>query len=195
MPVRPKNSAEVRWRIEAQGLLKDSPLCDDSTPIAAHRGRRLDEPTPAGCHRIPPGRESHSPGTTRWQTQALHRRPAHSASAQSQTRRPTPPGEIGHPRHSRYPLRWFRVLVAKKWTFPRTNPLGRPSAAAMNSAECSTITTAKPRELPFSMVSRVFLVVQRNMKMCMATVKALSTRFGNTMAYYVKEQSLMLSVL
>ena len=53
-------------------------------------------------------------------------------------------------------LRWFRVLVAKKWTFPRTNPLGRPSAAAMNSAECSTITTAKPRELPFSMVSRVF---------------------------------------
>src|ERR1017187_6277600 len=53
-------------------------------------------------------------------------------------------------------LRWFRVLVAKKWTFPRTNPLGRLSAAAMNSAECSTITTAKPRELPFSMVSRVF---------------------------------------
>ena len=53
-------------------------------------------------------------------------------------------------------LRWFRVLVAKKWTFPRTNPLGRPSAAAMNSAECSTITTAKPRELRFSMVSRVF---------------------------------------
>src|SRR5450432_1044819 len=53
-------------------------------------------------------------------------------------------------------LRWFRVLVAKKWTFPRTNPLGRPCAAAMNSAECSTITTAKPCELPFSMVSRVF---------------------------------------
>ena len=53
-------------------------------------------------------------------------------------------------------LRWFRVLVAKKWTFPSTNPLSRPSAAAMNSAECSTITTAKPRELPFSMVSRVF---------------------------------------
>ena len=53
-------------------------------------------------------------------------------------------------------LRWFRVLVAKKWTFPRTNPLGRPSAAAMNSAECSTITTAKPCELPFSVVSRVF---------------------------------------
>src|ERR1022692_2800622 len=38
-------------------------------------------------------------------------------------------------------LHWFHVLVAKKWTFPRTNPLGRPSAAAMNSAECSTITT------------------------------------------------------
>src|SRR5450432_2518172 len=55
-------------------------------------------------------------------------------------------------------LRWFRVLVAKKWTFPRTNPLGRPSAAAMNSAECSTITTAKPCELPFSMVIRVFWV-------------------------------------
>src|ERR1022692_4662919 len=36
-------------------------------------------------------------------------------------------------------LRWFRVLVAKKWTFPRTNPLGRPSAAAMNSAECSLL--------------------------------------------------------
>src|ERR1022692_3602264 len=46
--------------LRAQGLLKDSPLCDDATPIAAHRGRRLDEPTPAGCHRIPPGRESHS---------------------------------------------------------------------------------------------------------------------------------------
>src|ERR1022692_222406 len=102
-PVRPKNSAEVRWRIEPQGLLKDSPLCDDATPIPAHRGRRLDEPTPAGCHRIPPGRKSHPAGTTRWQTQALHRRPAHSASAQSQTRQPTPPGEISHPRHSRYP--------------------------------------------------------------------------------------------
>ena len=49
-PVRPKNSAETRWRIEPQGLLKDSPLCDDSTPIPAHRGRRLDEPTPTGCH-------------------------------------------------------------------------------------------------------------------------------------------------
>src|SRR5216684_7132973 len=23
-------------------------------------------------------------------------------------------------------LRWFRVLVAKKWTFARTNPVGRP---------------------------------------------------------------------
>src|ERR1022692_657829 len=57
--VRPKNSVEVRWRIEAQGLLKDSPLCDEATPIAAYRGRRLDEPTPAGCHRIPPGRKSH----------------------------------------------------------------------------------------------------------------------------------------
>src|ERR1017187_1666981 len=48
--VRPKNSAEVRWKIEPQGLLKDSPLCDDATPIPAHRGRRLDEPTPTGCH-------------------------------------------------------------------------------------------------------------------------------------------------
>jgi putative transposase len=24
------------------------------------------------------------------------------------------------------PLRWFRALVAKKWTFARTNPVGRP---------------------------------------------------------------------
>src|ERR1022692_4386088 len=103
LAVRPKNSAEVRWRIEAQGLLKDSPLCDEATPIAAYRCRRLDQPIPTSCHRIPPGRESHSPGSTRWQTQALHRRPAHSASAQSQTPRPTPPGEIGHPRYSRYP--------------------------------------------------------------------------------------------
>jgi hypothetical protein len=23
-------------------------------------------------------------------------------------------------------LRWFRVLVAKKWTFAPTNPVGRP---------------------------------------------------------------------
>src|SRR5450631_1504347 len=23
-------------------------------------------------------------------------------------------------------LRWFRVLIAKKWTYARTNPLGRP---------------------------------------------------------------------
>ena len=44
--VRPKNSAEVRWKIEPQGFLNDSPLCDDATPIPAHRGRRLDEPTP-----------------------------------------------------------------------------------------------------------------------------------------------------
>src|ERR1035438_4038752 len=71
-PVLPKNSAEITWRIEAQGLLKDSPLCDDATPIAAYRGRRLDEPTQTGCHRIPPGRKSHPAGTTRWQTQALH---------------------------------------------------------------------------------------------------------------------------
>src|ERR1017187_1936205 len=27
-------------------------------------------------------------------------------------------------------LRWFRVLVAKKWTFPRPNPLGRPPVDA-----------------------------------------------------------------
>src|ERR1017187_8673781 len=27
-------------------------------------------------------------------------------------------------------LRWIRVLVAKKWTFPRTNPLGRPPVDA-----------------------------------------------------------------
>src|ERR1035438_8869718 len=27
-------------------------------------------------------------------------------------------------------LRWFRVLVAKKWTFARTNPVGRPSVNA-----------------------------------------------------------------
>src|ERR1022692_3540044 len=32
--------------------------------------------------------------------------------------------------HSRYPLRWFRVLIAKKWTFARTNPVGRPSVDA-----------------------------------------------------------------
>src|SRR5450432_3746668 len=101
--VRPKNSAETRWSIEPQGLLKDSPLCDDATPIAAHRGRRLDEPTPAGCDRIPPGRKSHSPGTTRWQTQALHRRPANPAGSESQARRSAPPGEISHPLHSRYP--------------------------------------------------------------------------------------------
>src|ERR1022692_1135761 len=131
LPVRPKNSAETRWSIEPQGLLKESPLCDDATPIPAHRGCRLDEPTPAGCDRLPPGRKSRSPGTTRCQTQALHRRPAHPAGAQSQARRPTPPGEISHPRHSRYPpLRWFRVLIAKKWTFPRTNPLGRPPVDA-----------------------------------------------------------------
>src|ERR1017187_9592529 len=102
-PVRPKNSGEVRWKIEPQGLLKDSPLCDDATPIPAHRGRRLDEPTPADCDRIPPGRKSHSPGTTRWQTQPLHRRPAHPAGTQSQARWPAPPWEIGHTRHSRYP--------------------------------------------------------------------------------------------
>src|ERR1022692_2242989 len=102
-PVRPKNSAEVRRKIEPQGLLKDSPLCDDATPIPAHRGRRLDEPTPTGCDRIPPGRKSHPPGTTRWQAQALHRRSAHPAGAQSQPRRPTPPGEISPPGHSRYP--------------------------------------------------------------------------------------------
>src|SRR5450432_640954 len=101
--VRPKNSVETRWRIEAQGLLKDSPLCDDATPIPAHRGRRLDEPTPAGCDRIPPRRKSHSAGTTRWQTQALHRRPANPAGSESQARRSAPPGEISHPLHSRYP--------------------------------------------------------------------------------------------
>src|SRR5450755_3738667 len=27
-------------------------------------------------------------------------------------------------------LRWFRVLVAKKWTFARTNPAGRPRVDA-----------------------------------------------------------------
>src|ERR1017187_7325414 len=27
-------------------------------------------------------------------------------------------------------LRWFRVLVAKKWTFARTNPTGRPRVDA-----------------------------------------------------------------
>ena len=27
-------------------------------------------------------------------------------------------------------LRWFRVLIAKKWTFARTNPVGRPSVNA-----------------------------------------------------------------
>jgi hypothetical protein len=35
-PVRPKNSAEVRWKIEPQGLLKDSPFCDDATLIPPH---------------------------------------------------------------------------------------------------------------------------------------------------------------
>src|ERR1022692_3487113 len=101
-PVLPKNSAEITWRIEPKRLLKDPPLCDDATPIPPDLCRRLDEPTPTGCYRIPPGRESHSPGTTRWQTQALHRRPAHPAGAQSQARRPAPPWEIGHTRHSRY---------------------------------------------------------------------------------------------
>src|SRR5580704_14685800 len=57
-------------------------------------------------------------------------------------------------------LRWFRVLVAKKWTFPRTNPLGRPSAAAMNSAECSTIIIGKPRESPLFQGQPSFLVVR-----------------------------------
>ena len=90
--VRPKNSAETRWSIEPQGLLKDSPLCDDATPIPPDLCRRLDESTPTGGHRIPSGRESHSPGTTRWQTPALHRRPAHPAGAQSQARRSAPPG-------------------------------------------------------------------------------------------------------
>ena len=102
-PVRPKNSAETRWRIEPQGLLKDSPPCDDSTPIPPDLCRRLDEPTPTDGHRIPSGRESHSPGATRWQTQALHRRPANPAGSQSQARRSAPPWEIGHTGHSRYP--------------------------------------------------------------------------------------------
>ena len=26
-------------------------------------------------------------------------------------------------------LRWFRRLVAKKWTFAKPNPLGRPAVA------------------------------------------------------------------
>jgi hypothetical protein len=103
MPELPKNSAEIKWKIEPEGLLKDSPLYDDSTLIPPDIGRRLDEPTPTDGHRIPSGRESHSPGTTRWQTQALHRRPAHPAGSESQARRPAPPWEIGHARHSRYP--------------------------------------------------------------------------------------------
>src|ERR1017187_6858228 len=108
-----KNSAETRWRIEPQGLLKDSPLCDDSTPIPPHRCRRLDEPTPAGCDRIPPGRKSHSAGTTRWQAQALHRRSTHPAGAQNQTRRPTPPGEITSKRHQlAKPFRPEQLLTA-----------------------------------------------------------------------------------
>ena len=44
-PVLPKNSAEITWRIEPKGLLKDSPLCDDATPIPPDLCRRLDEPT------------------------------------------------------------------------------------------------------------------------------------------------------
>jgi putative transposase len=31
-------------------------------------------------------------------------------------------------------LRWFRVLVAKKWTFARTNPAGRPRVDALRLA-------------------------------------------------------------
>src|ERR1035437_10352574 len=34
-------------------------------------------------------------------------------------------------------LRWFRDLVAKKWTFPRTNPLGRPPVDAGWKNSCS----------------------------------------------------------
>src|ERR1700674_5559219 len=55
--VLPKNSVEATWRIEPQGLLKDSPLRDNSTPILPHRRGRLDEPTPAGRDRMPPGGE------------------------------------------------------------------------------------------------------------------------------------------
>src|ERR1022692_927086 len=110
-PVRPKNSAEVRWKIEPQGLLKDSPLCDDATPIPAHRGRRLDEPTPADCHRIPPGRK-------RILLEQLGGKPNRFTDAQ-RIRLARKAKLVGRRRLGKLAtlvtpdtLRWFRVLVA-----------------------------------------------------------------------------------
>src|SRR6266478_2418974 len=100
--VLPKNSAEAPWRIEQQRLLKDSSLRDNSTPIPPYCRRRLDEPTPAGGHRIPPRGKSRSPRTTGRQTQALYRHSASPACSQSQARRPTaswPNHHAGHSRH------------------------------------------------------------------------------------------------
>src|ERR1035437_1686732 len=41
-------------------------------------------------------------------------------------------------------LRWFRVLVAKKWTFARTNPVGRPSVNAELEKLVITLLQANP---------------------------------------------------
>jgi hypothetical protein len=107
-------------------ILSDSLSGDNPTSILPDRRRWLDEPTPASGDRIFPGRESDSPRTTRRQTPALHPAPAHPAGSQSKI--------VGRRRLGQIPtivtpdtlLPWFRVLVARKWTFARTNSLGRP---------------------------------------------------------------------
>jgi hypothetical protein len=124
--VLPKNSAVGVLRVELQWFLGVSLSCDNPTSILPDRRRWLDEPTPASGDRIPPGRESHSPRTTRRQTQAFHRRPAHPARSQSKAVGRRHLGQIATIVTPDTLLRWFRALVARKWTSARTNSVGRP---------------------------------------------------------------------
>src|ERR1035438_6332564 len=128
--VRPKNSAETRWSIEPQGLLKDSPLCDDAIQflliaVAGWMSRHQQAVI------------EYLQEENRILLEQLGGKPKRFTDAQ-RIRLARKAKLLGRRRLGQWAtlvtpdtlLRWFRVLVAKKWTFPRTNPIGRPPVDA-----------------------------------------------------------------
>jgi len=99
---------------------------DNPASIHPDRRRWLVEPASASGNRLPSGRESvlleQLGGKPKRFTDAQRMRLARSAKALGRHRL----GQLSTIVTPDTLLRWFRVLIAKKWTYARTNPLGRP---------------------------------------------------------------------
>jgi len=137
-PVLPKNSAEIVLRVEPKELLSNSFPCDNSPSVLTHRCRRLGEPVNRYQQAIIEYLQEENRvlleqigGKPRRFTDAQRIWLARKAKVVGRRRL----GQIATIVTLDTLLRWFRILVAKKWTFARKKPSRKTLWVAENPSE------------------------------------------------------------